>query len=190
MNWDQPAESDFFKIAEHLGDLVLVAVNGYDPAFPTSMGPGPCIRAEIAIVEGTNAGARYPDALLFNKKIVPQLRTSLGSVILARIGQGTARPGQSAPYELNSFTKDDAQKANDWVKANGPVEANVAADPRSATGNAYSPDDASWEKARANTSNAQSSAAPSYPTAKLPDPPARPATYAQVAANGDDEPPF
>lgn len=180
--WDQPAESDFFKIAEHLGDLVLIAVNGYEQNFPTSMGPGQAIRAEIAVVEGNNAGARYADALLFNKKIVPQLKASLGSVILARIAQGTARPGQSAPYELAPFSKEDAQKANAWVKANGTVEAHVAADPRSATGNSYAPDEASWAAARANT------AQPAYPAgnSRLPDPPARPKTYAAV----DDEPPF
>lgn len=183
-DWDKPAESDFFKIADHLGDLVIIAVNGYEPNFPTSMGPGPAIRAEIAVVEGNKAGARYKDALLFNKKLVPQLRSSLGSVVLARIAQGVARPGQSAPYQLADFSPEDARKANEWVKANGDVVAHVEADPRSATGNAYAPDDASWAAARENSARP----ADPYP-GRMPEPPARPQTYASVPDQGD-EPPF
>lgn len=183
MGWEDPSESDFFQIKNHNGALVLVAVNEYLPDFKTSMGPGQAIRAEIAVVDGPGAGMRFSDALLFNKKIVPQLRNSIGSTILARIGTGQAKAGQSAPYELHKAGHGDAELANAYVKANGDVEAKVG--DVSQAGGGYAPDNEAWRVQQSQQASRPPAAAPSLPT-----PPPMPATYASVPASTDDEPPF
>lgn len=129
-DWDDPAESDFFTIKDYVGSLCLIAVNGFTEKFATAMGERDTVRAEIAVVDGPGAGARYGEALIFGAKIVPQLKGKIGSVVLGRIGRGLAKAGQSAPYILEKATVKDAELANAWVKKNGPVEANVKPVPR------------------------------------------------------------
>lgn len=183
MAWEDPAESDFFQIKNHVGALCLIAVNEYLPSFPTTMGPSQAIRAEIAVVDGPGTGKRYPDALLFNKKLVPQLRNSIGSTILARIGQGKANPGQSAPYILDKAGPGDADKANAWVAANGDIESKPA-DQSMASSQGYAPDNEQWRVQQARQQQA-------YPQAgQMPTPPQYPSSYTSVPANQGDEPPF
>lgn len=182
MAWEDPAESDFFQIKNHVGALCLIAVNEYLPAFQTAMGPGQAIRAEIAIVDGPNAGKRYPDALLFNKKLVPQLRNSIGSTILARIGQGEARPGQSAPYVLDKAGPGDPEMATAWVASNGEVEAKPV-DTSMASPQGYAPDNGMAPRNRQQQG-------PMLQQSPMPQPPSYPRTFASVPSINDDEPPF
>lgn len=189
MDWNAPSEGEFFTIKNHVGALVILAVNEYLPAFTTSMGVSPAVKAEVAIIDGPGEGQRYPDALFFGKKIVPQMKTQVGSVILGRIITGTARPGQSAPYQLAKASLEDAELANKWVEENGSIESKPV--DVSAGGGQYAPDNENWASQR--------QAAPAAPQqaqqgvrvvqgAGLPTPPAYPATYG--GATTDDEPPF
>lgn len=178
MAWEDPSESDFFQIKDHVGALVLVAVNEYLPSFPTSMGPSQAIRAEIAVVDGPGVGKRYPDAMLFNKKIVPQLRSSIGTTILARISTGDAKPGQSAPYILAKAGLGDADKANAYVKQYGDVESAPADRSMANPQGTYAADEPQWRVQQARQ-QAASAPAPGYPPA-----PPMPPTYAS------DEAPF
>ncbi|KQP24315.1 hypothetical protein [Aeromicrobium sp. Leaf272] len=50
-----------------------------------------------------------------------QLRGSVGQKVLGRLGQGNAKPGQSAPWLLNEATADDVAKAEQWVAQYAPT---------------------------------------------------------------------
>lgn len=121
-SWDDPDTSDFFSIKEHVGDLVILAINGFTPDFPTINGNRDTIKAEVAIVEGNGQDTRYAEALLFGSKLVPQLRNKLGSVVLGRIALGDKQPGKNAPYILTKPTDQDKAMASDWTKRNGAVK--------------------------------------------------------------------
>lgn len=125
MTWDDPAESDFFTIKDHVGSLCLIAVNGFTEKFPTAMGERDTVKAEIVVIDGPGEGSRYGEALIFGAKIVPQLKGKIGSTVLGRINKGLAKAGQSAPYILDKASKEDAALANRWVKSHGDVEAHV-----------------------------------------------------------------
>lgn len=126
-DWDTPDTSDFFTIKDHVGDLVIIAVNEFTPDFVTAMGVRDTIKAEIAIVDGNEADTRYAEALLFGSRVVPQLRGKIGAVVLGRIARGTAKPGQSAPYLIEKPTQHDKELATKWVKVNGEVNAKAPA---------------------------------------------------------------
>lgn len=120
-DWNDPDTSDFFSIKDHVGDLVILAVNKFTPNFPTINGERDTIHAEVAIVEGKGKDTRYAEALLFGSKLVPQLRNKIGSVVLGRIALGDKMPGKNAPYILNKPTEADKNAASKWVNANGVV---------------------------------------------------------------------
>jgi hypothetical protein len=183
MGWTDPSDAEFFEIKKYIGSLVLVAVNEYIPSFTTAQGTAPAVRAEVAVVDGPGAGDRYPDAMFFGRRIVPQLQRSVGTTILGRIGQGEKKAGQNAPFQLEKAGPGDADKANAYVKTNGDVESHPI------TQTAYAaPADTSgenWKVAGAQAQQAQG----------LPTPPSYPSTYTQPAnvgagSSGTDEPPF
>lgn len=122
-SWDDPDNSEFFVIKDHVGDLLIIAVNEYIPQFPTTNGVRDTVKAEIAVVEGNGADLRFPDALLFGSKLVPQLRNKVGTTVLGRLNLGEKQAGKNAPYILDRPTAEDKALASKWVSANGSVTA-------------------------------------------------------------------
>jgi len=186
MPWSDPTDPEFFEIAKHLGSLCLIAVNEYIPTMTTSAGTGSAVRAEVAVIDGPMAGKRYPDAMFFGKKIVPQLKASHGSTILGRIGQGEKQAGKNAPFIVEKATTDDAAKATAYVQAHGDVNSQpVTTDTSMASAKGYAPDPATPREATSSPS--------------LPEPPPYPGTVtggtytnqpARVTVPQDDDPPF
>lgn len=132
-DFDDADTSDFFTIKEHVGDLVIIAVNEFTPKFPTINGERDTIHAEVVVVEGKGADTRYGEALLFGSKLVPQLRNKIGSTILGRIQLGDKQPGKNAPYILEKATEQDKNKASKWVNVHGIV-ASTAPSAKNVTG--------------------------------------------------------
>jgi hypothetical protein len=66
--------------------------------------------------------------LFFNVALKNSLKSKVGQKVLARIGQGTAKPGKSAPWILVDATGDaDAvAKANAFIGNAGATPAPVA----------------------------------------------------------------
>lgn len=193
MAWTDPSDSEFFQIKSHVGSLCLIAVNEFIPSMTTAMGTGAAVRAEVAVIDGPGAGARYPDALFFGKRIVPQLKSSVGSTVLGRIVTGQAKAGQSAPYQLDKAAPGDADKANAYVSAYGDVESQPA-DTSMASSQGYAPDQEQWRVQQSQQAQRQAPQAQQQaPAPQLPPPPSYPATFTQPAAVGapqGDEPPF
>ena len=84
---------------------------------------------EVNLVDLDNSKT-YNNVLFFNVALKNALKAKVGQKVLARIGQGIAKPGKSAPWILLDATGDAAAvaKANAFIGgANTPAPAEVAA---------------------------------------------------------------
>jgi len=100
---------DKLPLAELNGALLLIEPLEALKDVQTTFGATDPVRANVHALDGTNAGQVYDDTLIFPKILASQLRDKIGSPVVARLGQGIAKPGQSAPWTLNAVT--DADKA-------------------------------------------------------------------------------
>jgi hypothetical protein len=82
---------------------------------------------EVAIVN-LDTNQEYENILFFNVALKNALKNKVGQKVLARIGQGTAKPGKSAPWILVDATGNpaDLAKANAYI---GNAGAKPAATP-------------------------------------------------------------
>ncbi|WP_159944060.1 MULTISPECIES: hypothetical protein [unclassified Nocardiopsis] len=110
----QPPEPPRVRAADLRGRLLLIWPAAIETARPTVHGPTDAVRCRIAELDGPTPGTVHDDVLLFGTLVVGQLRTALAegqSTVLARMGQGEARPGQSPPWKLEPYTDADRQTA-------------------------------------------------------------------------------
>lgn len=102
------------------GHLLLIephALEAVTTPYDTD-GPSPAIRANVTDLTD---GAFYDDALIFSSVVVGALRTRLGQRVLAELGQGVPKPGQSAPWQLFDRSGDEVarQKARAAIQGRG-----------------------------------------------------------------------
>jgi len=91
------------------GHLPIVEPLEYVASIPTSMGDKDAVRVTIHDITDS---ATYEDVLWFPKVLVGSLKGRVGQKVLAVLGKGTAKPGQSAPWVLiDATTEADAVKA-------------------------------------------------------------------------------
>ena len=86
------------------GHLLVVEPQEYVESIPTSMGDKDAVRVTIHDITDT---ATYEDVLWFPKVLVGSLKGRIGQKVLAVLGKGTAKPGQSAPWILIDASTDD-----------------------------------------------------------------------------------
>jgi len=117
--FQQPsAGGDQVKVNEIIGALVLVHVREYREGIITSFGPSDAVAVDLHVLDGPKAGESFENTLIFQKALIGALRSAAGGQpVLGRIGQGTAKPGQSAPYILTPYTEQDAALATAWINS-------------------------------------------------------------------------
>ena len=99
LQFTSPATSGgaVLKPAELEGHLLVVEPEEFIENMPTAMGTSDAIRVTVHdITDSISAES----VLWFNKVLVANLKARIGQKVLAVMGQGTARPGQSAPWIL------------------------------------------------------------------------------------------
>lgn len=106
-----PATSTGIDYKEINGALLLIDVVGVEKDVPTSLGTKDAVRADVVVIDGDQAGESFEDALIFPKVLQSQLRSRAGQKVLGRLGQGVAKPGQSAPWLLAEATETDKATA-------------------------------------------------------------------------------
>jgi hypothetical protein len=109
---------DRLNLADVNGHVVLIYVKAFEPEITTSMGTASAVRLDVVDLD---TGDHYLDVLWFAKVIVSKLRDLAGQApVLAQITQGTAKPGQSAPWELTdaSASEKATAAATAWLAAN------------------------------------------------------------------------
>lgn len=108
------------------GSLLLITVHALEEGIKTSFGETNAVRADVVVLDGDCKGETFADTLLFPRVLVSQTRSQIGSKVLGRLGQGNAKPGQSAPWTLAEATdadKDVARKYLAYVASQQPVAA-------------------------------------------------------------------
>lgn len=114
------------KIADLNGHLCVFEPKEYKASVTTEYGTSPAIETDIHDLE---TGMSHIGHLNFNVKIVNALKDQIGQQVLARIGQGSATPGKSAPWELQNVTAEPAAMARALAWQAGNVPAPVATPP-------------------------------------------------------------
>ena len=124
-----PAAGDGSDVrpADLEGHLLIVEPQEYCESIPTSMGDKDAVRVTIHdVTESTT----HEDVLWFPKVLVGSLKGRIGQKVLAVLGKGTAKPGQSAPWVLiDATTEADAVKAATAYLDSIAGNAFTAADP-------------------------------------------------------------
>lgn len=127
--------SESVKVADLAGHLLIITPTEYKTGIQTVHGLAEAVEVEVVDLD-TNT--THGSVLWFNVALRNALKNKIGQKVLARIGQGAAKPGKSAPWILVDATSDAAAvaKANAYLSATpAPVAAApaVAATPAAAT---------------------------------------------------------
>lgn len=115
-----PASSSGINWADLKGALLLFTVTKQELDVQTTFGPADPIRADVAVLDGTEAGTEYADTLVFPKALIGQLKPKIGGRVLGRLGQGQSKPGQSPPWLIGDFTDADAKIATAYLASADP----------------------------------------------------------------------
>ena len=122
------SNTESVKVADLNGHLLILEAIEYKTGIPTVHGDADAIEVNI---NDLDTGLNHNSVLFFNVALKNALKTKIGQKVLARIGQGTAKPGKSAPWILVDATGD----ADAVAKAN----AFIAGTPAGAVGHAAAP---------------------------------------------------
>ncbi len=115
MSFAAPASSEVGpKPADLQGHLLIVTPTAYKTGITTSLGEAEAIECDVVDLD-TNE--QHFSVLFFNVALRSALKPNIGAQVLARIGQGVAKPGKSAPWVLLDATTnpDDVKKATDYI---------------------------------------------------------------------------
>jgi hypothetical protein len=128
MTFSAPSSStESVKVADLAGFLLIIEPIEYKVGIQTVHGETDAIEVNLVDLDNNKT---YNNVLFFNVALKNALKAKVGQKVLARIGQGVAKPGKSAPWILNDATGDAAAvaKANAFIGgANTPAPAEVAA---------------------------------------------------------------
>jgi hypothetical protein len=115
-NSDQP------KVADLANQLLIIEPTEYKTSINTVHGETDAIEVRVINID---TGEIHSDLLFFNVALKNALKNKVGQKVLARIGQGTAKPGKSAPWILIDATgnADDLAKAKAFVTSHPAVAA-------------------------------------------------------------------
>jgi hypothetical protein len=97
------------KPADIEGHLLVVVADEYIPEIQTSMGASEAVRVTVHDI---TTGETAEGVLWFSKVLVSSLKSMLGRQILAVMGRGVAKVGQSAPWVL-----EDASHSTEAIAA-------------------------------------------------------------------------
>ena len=117
------SNTESVKVADLNGHLLILEAIEYKTGIATVHGDADAIEVRI---NDLDTGFTHDSVLFFNVALKNALKSKVGQKVLARIGQGTAKPGKSAPWILLDATGDaDAvAKANAFIAgASAPATA-------------------------------------------------------------------
>jgi len=117
-SFSQPSPASNFRPADYQGNLILVWPTEYKTAIKTAFGDSDAIAARVVVLD-TPTIEEHDNVLFFQGALISTLKPSVGSTkpVLGRLGRGTAKPGQTAPFILTPFTEADAKAARDYFTA-------------------------------------------------------------------------
>ncbi|WP_214322062.1 hypothetical protein [Nonomuraea sediminis] len=119
--FDAPASASGVKITDYEGQLLLLTPQVVEKDIPTAYGPAEATTVKLAVLDGNDAGLEFEGVKIFQKALQGQLRAKVGTgrMVLGRLGRGTAKAGQSAPWLLADPTEGDKQTARTFLAKAG-----------------------------------------------------------------------
>lgn len=131
-NFSQPASGSKFRPADYQGKLLLVWPTEHRTGIKTDYGDSDAIAARVVVLDGDDGYEEHDNVLFFQSALIGTLKPSVGNSkpVLGRLGRGTSKPGQSAPFILTPFTEEDAQAARAYFaqdQFDAPADAKPAA---------------------------------------------------------------
>ena len=113
-------EGSSVRPADLNGHLLIIKPLEYKTGIATQLGVAEAVEVDLVDLD-TNE--EHKSVLFFNIALRNALKPNIGKQVLARIGQGTAKPGKSAPWILINATDNQA----DIDKATAYLAGQVAA---------------------------------------------------------------
>jgi hypothetical protein len=109
-----PTSPSTLKPVEIEGHLLVVEPLEHIPSIATAMGEAEAIKCNVHDV---TTATYHPEILWFSKVLVSSCKTHIGERLLAVMGKGIAKPGQSAPWVLQDATQDAklVKQATDYL---------------------------------------------------------------------------
>jgi len=92
--------------------LLLIKPLEVESNVQTVHGATSAVRVNMIVLDGAQTGREYADALVFPRMMQAQIKSRIGQMVLGRLTQGTAKPGQTAPWVLAEATPADEQIAD------------------------------------------------------------------------------
>jgi len=119
---------DSVKVADLAGKLLIITPIEHKKEITTVHGVTDAIEVNLVDLDGDET---HNNILFFNVALKNALKEKIGQKVLARIGQGTAKAGKSAPWVLIDATgnPDDLAKANAFI-GGGNAKASAPAAPQ------------------------------------------------------------
>lgn len=110
-----PASAVGIAWADLKGALIIADVHSVEQGIKTAFGDTDAVRADVHVLDGPGQGTSYNDTLVFPRVLRSQLGPNVGRKVLGRVGQGNAKPGQSAPWLVVDATADDQKTGAAWL---------------------------------------------------------------------------
>lgn len=130
MNFTAPASSVAGpRPADIAGHLLIISPVEYREKIDTVNGPADAIAVDLVDLD---LGTEHENVLFFNIALRGALKPRMGEHVLARIGQGTAKPGKNAPWILEDATGNEVDVARARAFLAAKAQAPVAAAPAAA----------------------------------------------------------
>lgn len=118
-----PAAGGRFSAKDHNGALLLITPNEYKTGIATTFGTKDAIDAKVVVIDEKAVGEseEIDGALLFGGVLIGQLKSKIGKgLVLGRLEQGTAKPGQQPPWRLADPTDAEKDVARAYLATKAP----------------------------------------------------------------------
>lgn len=112
--------------ADHAGALLVIEPLAIEQSIKTVHGDANPVRANVHILTSPGEAETFDDCLVFPKVLAGQLRGQIGKKVVGRLGQGLAKPSQTAPWVLEPATDEDLAKAKAWLEKSKPTLTSAA----------------------------------------------------------------
>lgn len=110
-----PAPASGIQYDQLKGRLLVVEPHALEPKISTTLGEKDAIRADLHIID-QDEPETFEDALIFPRVLISQLRPRIGQMVLGRLEQGVAKPGQNAPWRIAEATVQDQALGGEWLR--------------------------------------------------------------------------
>ena len=124
-------QSESVKVADLAGHLLIITPTEYKTGIQTIHGSAEAVEVEVVDLDTKQTHASL---LWFNVALRNALKNKIGQKVLAKIGQGAAKPGKSAPWMLVDATGDaNAVALANAYLTSAPTPAAAPVTPQAAT---------------------------------------------------------